>query len=175
MANVGVWTNNWRGLKNSFLLGRYYEGLTTYRRSNGNTPSDGTTVTSFAGPFANATTTLSSTTTTVLVGSSSTPPAASDITVTEINGISYLTVANEGIDYDTSTGTATKTIKLTIQNQSNADVTIREWGLFGGSNPSSVSHGILLYREVLENPVTLAVNQSATLSVTLSITLADPV
>lgn len=175
MANVGAWTNNWRGLKNAFLLGRYYEGLTTFKYNDNFAPSDGAQVYTIAGAFANVQTSFTQSMATIHVGSGINTPAATDIALTEIAGMAYLSAANEAITYDTVTGTATRTIKVTIQNQSNAQVMVCEYGLFGNCNLTPSARGILLYREVLDTPVVLDAYQSATLSVTLNITLADPV
>lgn len=174
---IGTWTNNWRGIKNVMLLGHYKEGMTTIRPTSGTiaeTPADG---------YARAPSAFASTRTDPLgdytyirVGGSSTTPTVNDTALNAtINSISYLSVANEAITYDTENGTATRVVKLSIYNNSASQtVTVAEWGLFCFFNNNGNSYYVMLYHGLLDSPVTLAPYQSATLTLTLDLTLNDP-
>ncbi len=76
-------------------------------------------------------------------------------------------------------GTVTRTITVSVQNTGSNNVTLREWGIFGVIRTqvyaSSCIATALLYREVLDSPVTLGQYQAATLELTVSLTLTDPV
>ena len=104
-----------------------------------------------------------------------TAPAATDIALAGSASVNYLSVANEEPIYDAENGTMSRVIRLTIQNGA-AQQTITEWGVFNQLMQSTTSlYGvILLYRELLDVPVTLAPYDAATLALTLTLTLDDP-
>lgn len=108
-------------------------------------------------------------------GTSDTAPAATDIDLGTpwSSGLTYVEATSGNMTW--SGNTASRTFTVTVQNTAAASVTVREFGLFayvvsGGSYSYS-----MLYREVLDTPVTLAQYDSATLTFTVSMTIADPV
>ena len=112
----------------------------------------------------------------IRVGTGVTAPAATDIGLAAGANVNYLACANEEPTYDVENGTMSRVIRLTIQNY-DTQKTITEWGVFNrlmrGGN-STVEGSILLYRELLDVPVTLAPYDAATLALTLTLTLDDP-
>lgn len=174
---IGTWTNNWRGIKNVMLLGYYKEGMTTIRPISGTiteTPASGYVRAPSA--FAATDTSPYSDHTYIRVGASSITPTVSDTGLNvAIDSISYLSVANEAITYDTDNGTATRVVKLSIYNNSASQtVTVAEWGLFCYFNNNGNTYYVMLYHGLLDSPVTLSPYQSATLTLTLDLTLNDP-
>ena len=182
----GVWTNNWRALKNLLLMGNVKAGMdtliTTYGNAIPTTVPDNpiTAVSAFSAFSTNETLQYN----TISVGTSTqTPTTADNRLITAASGISRLSISNDAITYDTESGTATKVVKLLIQNQSNSSITLNEWGVFqtiryyyktSGGSTTFTQDTIMLYRELFDVPVTLASYESATLTLTLTLTLNDP-
>lgn len=164
---AGVWTNNWRAIRNTMLLGGIYPGLNTIVYSNGS-----------SAPLANGETLTGNSvmrglnTNYFRVGTGTLAPAATDYTVTEASNISYLSVGTEAPIYDIPNGTMTRTSTLTVQNNSGNNITLTEWGLYTYQNRSSSR--ILVYREVFDTPIILQGYQAAALELTLTLTLANP-
>lgn len=174
----GVWTNNWRGLKNAMLLGNIMPGMDTLVTTSGGTiqESPPSLYLSSTSPFAAYSNGSSGYFNYIRVGTSTTTPAVTDIGLAApASNISYLSIANEAITYDIPNGTATKTVKLIIQNVGSSSVTLNEWGVFTPIyRQTSASDYFLVYRELFDSSITLQPYESATLTLTLTITLNDP-
>ena len=178
---AGVWTKNWRAFRNIMLMGSHHNGLSTITNTNGTTVADSynpnLTATSPLGDYTNDD--GSNSFNYIKLGTGNTAPAATDYNVTRPTGLSYLSCAVGAPVYDDNLGTVTRTITVSVQNTGSASVTIKEWGLFGSVRSllfgSTVLTHALLYREVLDSPVTLGQYQAATLELTVNLTLTDPV
>ena len=114
----------------------------------------------------------------IRVGTGSDTPTAADYQLTTSGAINYLSVANEELVYNLDSGTATKTVKMSIQNNSANPVTLREWGILNrvgyDTSYNLYTGDILLYRDLFASPVVLDAYESATLTLTLTLTLNDP-
>ena len=180
---AGVWTNNWKAVKNYFLLG----GLVADIRSGWSsiTKLDGSIVTTGAGyptilspvgRYGNVNDAANSYSNgpynAIVFGSGSSTPAATDYCLGAkwTSNISRVSLS-QSESYDDATHTKTKTVTCTVQNTGSAAVTIREWGI-----ESAVygSERFLLYRALLDTPVTLQQYESATFTCTISLRLTDP-
>ena len=183
---AGVWTNNWKGIKNWMLLGPYY-GISTDLRSGWDTITNlyGNTVTgnvnypfcvSPVGNYVNANTLTSQqisnngASNAIVFGTGSGTPAATDYCLgakwtANISRVSL----SQTESYDDTTHTKTKTVTCTVQNTGSAAVTLREWGIEG-----YVGQAVLLYRALLDTAVTLQQYESATFTCTISLRLTDP-
>ena len=183
----GIWLDNWRGLRNSALLnGAYNDALTQAYNINGKHAVWNRSNT--AGPLGNLYAGISQQSGSsygaylvVRFGQSDTPPTAADYNLGDpvTSNLSYISVSSGSLQYDTATATVSRTYTATVQNLASASVTFREFGLFvytntisGESNSSTIT---MLYREVLDTPVTLAQYETATITFTVSLTLGDPV
>ena len=179
---AGTWTKNWRAFRNIMLMGSHHNGLSTIRNTEGVTvadrSSDNLSATSPLGTYNNDQGTPNAASS-IRLGTGSTAPTAADYALEQLANISYLSCAVGAPVYDNSAGTVTRTITVSVQNTGSESVTIREWGIFGTvrtmANYSSNVATALLYREVLDSPVTLGQYQAASLELTLSLTLTDPV
>ena len=176
---AGVWTLNWKATKNALLCGDWIENLSTLKATSGayytsvsasQSRHDMTQYWSALGYLGG--------TGSILLGSGSTAPAESDYALeTPLSGYNVLSVVEEKPVWDTTTGVVSNTVKMTVQNRNAEAITVREWGMLrpfvypGSSN----THFFLLYRAVLDSPVTIQPNQSAMLTLTRSVTLTDPV
>ena len=179
---AGTWTKNWRAFRNIMLMGSHHNGLSTIRNTEGVTvadrSSDNLSATSPLGTYNNDQGS-SNAASSIRLGTGSTAPTAADYALEQPANISYLSCAVGSPVYDDSVGTVTRTITVSVQNTGSENVTIREWGIFGTvrtmANYSSNVATALLYREVLDSPVTLGQYQAASLELTVSLTLTDPV
>lgn len=187
---MGVWTNNWRGVKNAMLMGSSARGMSTIMDENGAYvvlngsqwtilfPSpigkyNTTPINSYIGQISS-----SSPAAYIKVGAGATPPSAADYRMDTYASITQLSVSSGTEAYDTSTGKKTKTITLTVQNQTNSAITLREWAIFlVYSTPSLTTnyYPVLVYRDLFAEPITLASYEAATLELTLEMTLSDPI
>lgn len=174
---AGVWTLNWKAIKNVLLCGDAIEGLSALKDMNGNLMVTLTaainehTSRSVASPMGLMNGFF------VRYGSGNTAPAESDYMLnTVLSGISALSTVYEKPVWDTATGVVSNTELVTIQNTNSAAVTVREWGITMRDPISgSLNRDYLVYRAVLDSPVTIQPNQSAMLTLTRSVTLTDPV
>lgn len=177
---AGVWTNNWKAFRNIMLMGCHYNGFSTVITRNGTTIAN-----DFASNLA-ATTPMgifnndlgaTASANTILLGTGNTAPAATDYDVTTDSDLKTLSVSVGTPDFDDNTKTMTRVITVAVQNQGEANITIREWGIFGtvrSLNYYSPTKGTaLLYRDVLTTAVTLSPLQAATLTLTMTLTLTD--
>lgn len=179
---AGVWTNNWRAFRNIMLMGSHHNGLSTVVNTDGVTVADrfneNISATSPVGVYF---TDLSGTNSGggIRLGTGNTPPSATDYNLESSAPLNYLTCATTTPVYNDQDGTITRTVTISVQNQTGNPVTIREWGVYGTVRTvvyySNAVTTALLYREVLDSPVTLANYQTATVEVTLTLTLTDPV
>lgn len=177
---AGAWTNNWRAFRNIMLMGCVKNGFSTVILQNGTTMADDTannvSATSPLGLYNNE---LGNATgiNAIRLGTGNTAPTAADYALEANAAVSYLSVITGTPTFDTSTGTMTRTVTLSVQNQSAENITIQEWGIFGTVRTLSYSSNnrgtALLYREVLDTPVLLSPTQAATLTLTMTMTLTD--
>lgn len=179
---AGVWTNNWRAFRNIMVMGAHHNGLSTITNISGVTVADqsGHNITALSpmGVYNNEFASNNALNC-IRVGTGSTAPAATDYNLEAPASVQYLSIATLDPVYNDSLGTMSRTIVLSVQNQGSNNISIREWGIFGAIrqvvyNPTTIASA-LLYREVLDSPVVLAQYQTATIQVTVSLTLSDPV
>ena len=176
---AGVWTNNWQAVKNTMLLGNIKQGLNTLKTVAGETVANtaATVIVRGVSPLAAYGSSVGNL---LRVGTGSAAPAATDYSLSDPSAVTYLSTANEPLTYDVAAGTASKTVKLVVQNNAAASVTLREWGIwtsiqkYAGSSPTYENY-VLIYRALLDTPVTLAQYETATLTLTISLTLEDPI
>ena len=188
MAN-GVWTNNWQAMQNIMLMGANHAGFSTIYDMQGQVLADriGTnTMTTAYSPMANYGNNISANTQTpcrIVFGTSGTTPSVGDYNVGGpiTSDFSYLSLQNVSFTSDVSNGTLTRVIRQTVQYTGNDSLTLREWGvvvryLTGLSSTGASASGtdIFLYHELLDTPMTLTQYQSATLDLTLTVTLTNP-
>lgn len=177
---AGAWTNNWRAFRNIMLMGCVKNGFSTIVLQDGTTMADDTgnnlSATSPLGIYNNDPGTATAINA-IRLGTGNTAPTAADYALEANAAVSYLSVLSGTPTFDAATGTMTRTITLSVQNQSAENITIQEWGIFGsvrtlsyGSNLRGIA---LLYREVLDTPVLLSPTQAATLTLTMTMTLTD--
>ena len=112
----------------------------------------------------------------VLVGSGTTPVTADDYIleslITTVEKQNSSVVIDYKIDNDSKSIATKMTIKVAIKNTGTENITISEIGLYetpytgSGSNSSKC---VLLYREVLNNPITLAPEEFSTFQIVIDI------
>lgn len=177
---AGVWTNNWRAFRNIMLMGSHYNGFSTITTVNGTSLSN-----RYSDAFVAATPmgkygisyTDSTAPCTLRLGTGNAAPTAADYFLTSEANVSILSIVTTDPSYDTETRTMTRVFSLSVQNQTAVNITIQEWGIIGairvlGYSASNIAN-CLLYHEVLDNGVTLAPLQAATLTLTMTLTLTD--
>ena len=196
---AGVWTRNLDGFIRAKALGYAAPGYATvYDRDGnvvsstapGNMYSDGTlsateipalqVYTATGTPADNSVLSANSRYLGIRFGAGSTAPTVNDHALASDITTSLNVVAVSNGTYNLSNGVASRTIRITVQNQGSQSRTIAEWGIEGLLRYDTSSSGghnwyyryILLYRDVLDTPVTLAQYESATFTVTLELTLA---
>ena len=113
--------------------------------------------------------------TTLVVGSGTTPVTDDDykldVPITTLTAVSATTSCKSD-DAENTLSPTTFTITTTYRNDTEAPVTVNEIGIMipvgykysGGANPNALS-SCLIYREVLETPVTIEPNQLRTFSI----------
>ena len=182
---AGVWTNNWKGVKNWMLLGPHYSSGSSGLRSGWDTIKrlDGSTLSAISshpccvspvGHYRNSNdpgVDSNGNQNAIVFGSGVGTPDASDYCLGAkwTSNISRVSLS-QSESYDDATHTKTKTVTCTVQNTGAAAVTIREWGIEG----SVTGYATLLYRALLDTPVTLQQYESATFTCTISLRLTDP-
>lgn len=199
---AGMWLNNWRGMRNAWLLGTPVPGLSTVVDVNGRiiatTPSavepvfleeteknrswgcapgfcamNLTSVQYGTAPSSGARGVPKNI---IVVGTGNTPVTAQDYTLAQPDSrIVKASVTNVSYTYDVGTGTAVRTFMLNIRNNSAQEITVSEWGIVAGIATDSNTYEAMLYREVLDAPLTLAAYTGGTLNLTLTLTLDDPI
>lgn len=195
---AGVWTNNLEGFLRAKALGYAAPGYATVYNRSGNavtSPNPGASVynhdflatkitglevkTSTGTPSDGGVLSADGTHIGIRFGSGSTAPSATDYNLASSITTALTVVSVSNGQYVFANGVGTRTITITVQNQGATTRTIAEWGIEGylyyftsSSSSSYVSQYILLYRDVLDTPVTLAQYESATFTVTLELTMA---
>ncbi len=169
----GVWTNNWQGVKNALLCGFVRRDWSSVFDAGGNLIQryqGGLPLTEFSN--ANS---VGSTNPVLVFGTGIRPPAATDRALASkwSSGISRVAVENGELLFDETTHTASRLVKATVQNTGSSPVTVTEWGIAGCGYRNGTCE-VLLYRALLDSPVTLQQYESATLSVTVTVQLTDP-
>ena len=190
----GVWTDNWRGVKNVMLTGMVKSGYTTIHSADGGAIADSGDDIIAMSPmryFAlftpnNSGDFFSGRANAIAFGTGSGTPSANDYNLfTRADSVlNYLSNVQETW-FDANDGKEYKNVVVTVQNKSAKPITITEWGIFTkltrlntSINPAYPSYQaqymILLYHDMLDTPVTLQPNQAATFTLTLTLTLNDP-
>ena len=95
-----------------------------------------------------------------VVGSGTTPVTGDDYKVEEeiVSGL-----ACEAVTASVDEATHTVIFRKTLRNTSEENITISEVGLTGAVRANTASAQALIYREVLQTPVTIAPGESATI------------
>ena len=95
-----------------------------------------------------------------VVGSGTTPVTSDDYKVEQeiVSGL-----ACDAVTTQVHEDTHTVVFRKTIRNTSSADITVSEVGLTGAVNTNSGMSQALIYREILQTPVTIAPGESATI------------
>ena len=198
----GLWTDNWRGVKNAVLLGAFYPGLSTVTDSMGSTVSHvpdmgycDTVLSPLAGHTTGSAASYNLDTvavhngygTYVLLGNGgNVDPSASDYTLGGVPLLRYLSVAAGDPSFDTVRGKCSRSYTVHVQNTGAAAVTLTEWGLFVSLSRENTGTGtsyrhfvgsypVLVYHATLPAALTLQPGASATVELTLELTLDDPV
>ena len=183
MSN-GVWTNNWKAIKNFALLGGALadirSGWDTIKTLSGASITSGALypmILSPVGNYSNYNSAYNASGSTnpynvIVFGTGNTTPMATDYCLGAkwTSSISRVSLS-QSASYDDATHTKTKTVTCTVQNTGSAAVTIREWGI----ETQVAGQSVLLYRALLDTPVTLQQYESATFTCTISMRLTDPV
>ena len=167
---TGVFTKNWDGMKNSMVLGGVSRnGESTVRDISGSLVRAVNCVSplrSVASSFQ-----PNSSNNSIWFGSSDAAALNTDITLGSVysSGVTYVASTNSEISWNGDT--ASRTFSVIIQNTATDSKTIREFGIVSASSGNAV----LLYHGVLDTPVTISQYESAGLTLTVSMTLSDPV
>lgn len=168
----GVFTNNWAGMKNSMILGGLSkEDVSDVYNVSGTRVYASHLTTPLADIYNGYSYSTGYNNNYVRFGFSDTTPTADDIDLGNAwsSGVKYVSVTNGTRSW--SGATVSRTFSVVIQNVSDAAVTVREFGIFTGT-----SNGYcLLYRCVLDSPVTIARYESATIEFTISQTISNPI
>lgn len=179
---AGIWTDNWRAFRNVMLMGSLHDNLTTIHKTDGTTTGtkyDYTIVAASPLGLYNLDEGGSQGLCTIRLGTGDRTPAATDYNLASRANVAYLSLVEAAPVYDDQAGSVSRLVTISIQNQSANPVTIREWGIFSVVKTLAYySNNVataLLYREVLDTPVTLTQYQAATMEVTIRLTLTDPV
>lgn len=181
---AGVWTNNWEKMRRAWAADTTAVVTTQ-------DPTDGifninkallrrdsqVTCSRPLSPLFNQATYESESYCTVRFGTSADTPSASDWNLGDpvTSGLTYVEVANSAKSYDAQTGLVTMTSTVAVMNSMAGSMTIKEWGLFGyfSGTPSSGANTrvVLLYRGVLDQPITLEHNWTLQLTITRTMQL----
>ena len=168
--STGAWTNNWQGIKNSMILGAVSRnGVATVYNTSGALVY-ASYINSPLYPVRNGFS-PSGSYNSIRFGTSDTAPAATDTDLGNqwSENITYVKATYGNITWNGAK--ATRTFTVTVQNTAAATVTVREWGLF-----CQTSNGYaMLYRGILDSPVAIAQYESATIQVTVDLTIEDPI
>lgn len=187
---MGIWTNNWQGVKNTMLAGSVIDNFSTIVLTSG-TNSSG--IRRYPSPLktldrkpsnsysieSNPDSSFGSNNyVAVLFGTGTNALQASDYQLASIApaGLQQLAVSSEDIVQNTQTHTLSRKSTISLYNSTTTDIQITEWGLFmSGGNGSWTSGATLVYRELLQAPVIIAPSASANFELTVSLTLDNPI
>jgi len=178
----GVINKNWLGIKNSMLLkgyggsGKYYKaGVTDVIDTTGAT-AVAHSITSLLGDNLVNSSSTSAEALTVRFGTSNTPPTGEERNLGSpwTNNLKYVKTTRSNLTWNGNT--ASRTYTVTVQSEASGSEVIREFGLFCHGIRTSSSNGcdILLYHEILDEPITLNQFETATISFTVSMTFTEP-
>lgn len=173
---AGSWTNNWTGIKRIVATNKTAAGTVVLTSGAQLTGEFNQHTTKPSMPmddvFSSASTSTGYVTLRIGGEQSVVTPSPSDYNIYGpiTSGINYVSVVNGTISYNPSTGIAEREDNVTIQNTGTGAKTVYEWGLFGSVPYRSGSTGytadMLLYRGVLDTPVTLQQFESVTITFT---------
>ena len=182
---AGVWTNNWRGVKNLMLIGADVHGLSTIINTSGAevdaSPKNDRTYYYLSPIGAYSANSM----TCVRFGTGeNVSPSPSDYRLEQTaSGLSYLSASNGAATVDLLNGTISRVITVTVQNTNPEPITLTEWGITGyviyamasSTSSSTVGSAVLIYHATLSSPVTLQQYEAATFDLTLTMALDDPI
>ena len=111
----------------------------------------------------------------ICIGDGNTPVSYGDFKLAGTKIGNTFTKVSNTLDFDEDSHCFVRTLVVKYSNTSNTDFVVKEWGIWrtcssgitAYSNDSSSVY--LVYREVLEEPITIAANSTATLTFTLKI------
>lgn len=192
---TGVWTNNLKGLLRANAYGLAWPGIATITNTvgtvlQGDVPvgsgGDGAYETHIVGALTGLAFHLSrlggfyrdgSRNLLLRFGSGTSAPAVTDVNLNqELSGLTRVAITNGTRTFNKETGVISRPVSITVQNPSTTPAVIREWGIFCGTtysynSPNSETIMYMLYRELLDTPVTLNQYESAKLDLTVTLTL----
>lgn len=191
---TGVWTNNLKGLLRVNAYGLAWPGIATITNTAGTVLqsdiyfpySDSTVEVHYVGALTGLAFSLGRSGNAAnpnvrsllfRFGSGTSAPAMTDVNLNqELAGLTRVAITNGTRTFNKETGVISRPVSITVQNPSNTPAVIREWGIFSGvahSNNGANSEGsiYMLYRELLDTPVTLNQYESAKLDLTVTLTL----
>lgn len=171
---AGAWTNNWEAIKRIVATNRMGAGVLINTGGGQVTadfrPHDTKPSMPMDDVYGSSGVTVGYVTLRIGGEQSAVTPSTSDYNIYGpiTSGISYVSVVNGSIGYES--GAYTRTDSVTIQNTGTGSKTVYEWGLFGGirhaNGTSSATAEFLLYRGTLDTPVTLAQFETITITFT---------
>lgn len=93
----------------------------------------------------------------ILFGTDDTPVTFNDYTLSGYKSLSHTTNPTwDGVQYNADTKEYSNILRATIKNNTGADFTIKEIGI------KTYGYDILMYREVLETPITIPAGKTIT-------------
>lgn len=177
---TGAWTKNWHNIKRTWATGVNTAAVGVIKNTGNGTVlgyNFGDVSTPLKPVYSGSG--VSTSYVTVRFGGVETNPTTPgendyDIYGPVTTGISYDAVVNDSdIAYDPETGIATRGARVTIRNTQDDAKTFGEWGLFGAvpyrSGNSNYNAAVLLYRAKFDEPITLRLHESLTLTLTRGI------
>lgn len=195
---TGVWTNNLKGLLRVNAYGLAWPGIATITNTAGTVRQEDASGSNYnqtenyglvSVPIVGNITALtfcrdyypyganSRRSLAIRFGSGTSVPAVTDVNLNqELAGLTRVAITNGTRTFNKETGVISRPVSITVQNPSTTPAVIREWGIFTGiswaTQPASVSNELyMLYRELLDTPVTLNQYESAKLDLTVTLTL----
>ena len=118
----------------------------------------------------------------ICIGTGTTPVTYDDYTLSgEILDNTKLVFVSTNVDYDAENKKVSKSATFTYTNETDAPVTISEWGLFHTNYVyglstipfSSSSDKTLFYREVLETPIVIEAGTTATIKFKVDVPISN--
>lgn len=192
---TGVWTNNLKGLLRVNAYGLAWPGIATITNTAGTVRQSDVSISTnttgyYEGHIVGALTGLAfylhrtcaftrdgTRSLFLRFGSGTSAPAATDVNLNqELSGLTRVAITNGTRTFNKETGVISRPVSITVQNPSTTPAVIREWGIFtgithSGAGADSEDVTYLLYRELLDTPVTLNQFESAKLELTVTLTL----
>lgn len=192
---TGVWTNNLKGLLRVNAYGLAWPGIATITNTSGTvlqadissgSSSYGSVELHIVGALTGlafyrdrvgAASNRGDRSLVLRFGSGTSTPAVTDVNLNqELAGLTRVAITNGTRTFNKETGVISRPVSITVQNPSTTPAVIREWGIFSGiaylnAGTTSEDTIYLLYRELLDTPVTLNQYESAKLELTVTLTL----